>query len=252
MNASEIIAALDLPAGARVDQRVPKKLLLENGAPTAADKRHINEGIEELFWLAALKPTTIGVPEYRDHAREYLEIAVLRVSLRANAKAGRLVELVHRAVPYPVLLLAGQGERTGLSLAHKRWSQGETGKTVLDGDVVAIEWDGARDGRHAAAFRDALALGRQPRRTLHALYQGWIDTLLALQAARRTGTLRTPDSTKHAAARREALQECARLEAEIARLRAAAAKEKQLARQVEVNLELKRVEAAQAAALAKL
>ncbi len=251
MNASEIIAALDLPAGARVDQRVPKKLLLENGAPTAADKRHINEGVEELFWLAALKPTTIGVPEYRDDVREYREIAVLRLSLRANAKAGRLVELVHRAVPYPVLL-AEQGERTGLSLAHKRWSQGEVGKTVIDGEVVAIEWDGACDGRHSAAFRDALALGRQPRGTLHALYQGWIDTLLALQAARRTGTLKAPDSTEHVAARREALQECARLEAEIARLRAAAAKEKQLARQVELNLEIKRVEAAQAAALAKL
>jgi hypothetical protein len=58
-----------------VNQRVPKKLLLENGAPTAADKRLINEGIEELLWLAALKPTTIGVPEYRDEVREYLEIA---------------------------------------------------------------------------------------------------------------------------------------------------------------------------------
>ena len=115
MNATEIIAALDLPAGARVARRVPKSLLVENGAPTAADKRHINEGVEELFWLAALKPTTIGVPEYRDDVREYLEIAVVRLSLRASAKVGRLVELVHRAVPYPVLLLAGQGDRTGYS-----------------------------------------------------------------------------------------------------------------------------------------
>ena len=43
-----------------------EELLLENGAPTAADKRHINDGIEELQWVAALKPTTIGVAEYRD------------------------------------------------------------------------------------------------------------------------------------------------------------------------------------------
>ncbi len=35
-------------ASARVDQRVPKKLLVENGAPTAADKRSIKDGIEEL------------------------------------------------------------------------------------------------------------------------------------------------------------------------------------------------------------
>jgi len=32
----EAIAALDLPAVARVDRRVPKTLLLEYGAPTAA------------------------------------------------------------------------------------------------------------------------------------------------------------------------------------------------------------------------
>lgn len=252
MNDDALIEALDLPASSRVDQRVPKKLLLENGAPTAADKRLINDGIEELNWLAALKPTTIGVPEYRDDLREYLEIAVLRLTLRAAAKATRLVELVHRAVPYPLLLLTEQGERFGLSAVHKRWSQGEAGKTVLEGDVVAAEWDAEHDGDRWPAFRDALALGEQPRTTLHALYQGWIDTLLALQAARVTGAFVVATNAEHAAARRDALQEYVGLDGEIARLRATAAKEKQISRRVELNLELKRVEAAQAAARANL
>lgn len=35
-----LIRALALPASCRVDQRVPKKMLIESGAPTAADKRH--------------------------------------------------------------------------------------------------------------------------------------------------------------------------------------------------------------------
>jgi hypothetical protein len=249
---AEIVAALDLPAESRVDQRVPKKLLLENGAPTATDKRIIGDGIEELLWLAALKPTTIGVPEYRDEVREYLEIAVLRLILRVAAKATRLVELVHRAVPYPLLLLTEQDERFGISAVHKRWSQGERGKTVLEGDVVAAEWDTEHDGERWPAFRDALALGKQPRTTLHALYQGWIDTLLALQAARVTGAFALAANAEQAAARWDALQECTRLDVEIARLRATAAKEKQMARRVELNLELKRVEAAQAAARANL
>jgi hypothetical protein len=252
MNGDAILSALDLPASSRVDQRVPKKLLLENGAPTAADKRIINDGIEELLWLAALKPTTIGVPEYRDEVREYLEIAVLRLTLRATAKATRLVELVHRAVPYPLLLLTEQADRPGISAAHKRWSQGEAGKTVLEGEVVAAEWDVEHDAERWPAFNNALALGHQPRTTLHALYQGWIDTLHALHAARATGAFAVAANAEHAAARRDALQECARLDAEIARLRAAAAKEKQMARQVELNLELKRVEATQAAARGKL
>jgi Domain of unknown function (DUF4391) len=252
MTGDALIEALNLPAGSRVDQRVPKKLLLENGAPTAADKRIISDGVEELLWLAALKPTTVGVPEYRDDVREYLEIAVLRLTVRAAGKATRLVELAHRAVPYPLMLLTEQGEGFGLSAVHKRWSQGETGKTVLEGEVVAAEWEAKDNGERWLAFCDALALGKQPHTTLHALYQGWIDTLLALRAARVTGAFVVAADAEHAAVRRDALQECARLDGEIARLRAAAAREKQMSRRVELNLELKRVESAQAAARANL
>lgn len=252
MNADAILAALDLPASCRVDRRVPKTLLLENGAPTAADKRQINASIEELVWVAALKPTTIGVAEYRDAIREYLEIAVLRLTLRAGAKAQRLVELVHRAVPYPLLLITELGAQADLSAAHKRWAQNEAGKTVLDGELVVAELSPERDTGLWPAFSAALALGRQPRTALYALYQGWMDTLLALKAARVTGVFVLASDADHAAARREALRECARLDAEIARLGTAAAREKQMSRRVELNLELKRAEAARAAARERL
>ena len=252
MNASELIAALNLPANAQVERRVPKKLLLENGAPTAADKRHINDGVEELFWIAALKPTTIGVPAYRDAEREYLEIAVLRCALRPGAKATRLVELIHRAVPYPLLLLTEQAGQVVFSVAHKRWAQNEADKAVLDGEVVAAEWENGSEDPHLTEFLQAMALERQPHGTLRALYQGWVDTLIAFKAARLTGDFKPAADSEQATARQEALRECARLEAEMARLRAAARKEKQMARKVELNMELKRIEAAHASARKRL
>lgn len=252
MNTADLLTALDLPSDSRVNQRVPKKLLLENGAPTAADRRHVNEGIEELFWLAALKPATSGVAEYRDAGREYLEIAVLKLTLRAGAKATRLLELVHRAVPYPVLLLLEYGKELGLSAAHKRWSQGEAGKTVLEGDVVAVGLDAECDIDRWSGFRDALALGRQPRENLLGLYQGWIDTLLSWQVARVTGTFALAVDAEHAADRREALREYARLDEEIARLRLSAEHEKQISRQVELNLTCKRLEVQRALARERL
>jgi hypothetical protein len=252
MKASLLLDAFDLPASARVDKRVPKTLLLEHGAPTPADKRQINEGIEQLIWVAALKPTTIGVAEYRDELREVLEIAVQQLTLRCSAKASRLIELVHRAVPYPVLLIAEQGSTVGLSAAHKRWSQAEAGKTVLEGDVVTVEWVADQDNQRWPGFCAALALGQQPSINLQALYQGWIDTLLALQAAHVTGAFAVASTAEQAGLRQGALQECTRLGREITRLRATAAKEKQMARRVDLNLELKRLEAALAAAHANL
>jgi hypothetical protein len=255
--AQTVIQALGLPDGCRVDQRVPKKLLLENGAPTAADKRLITEAIEEIQWIAALKPNTIGVPEYRDTLREYLEIAVLVTTLRSIAKpagASRLAELVHRAVPYPVLLLLIEGQGLTLSLAHKRWAKNEADKVVLDGSLISVtvsasvseakttdssNHDPAPVSEAERAFIQSLSVTRQPQATLLALYQGWMDCVLALLAARLTGSFRTALTPEQAAARRQALADCERLDADISRLRAQAVKEKQMARQVSINLEIK-------------
>lgn len=252
MNTAVIVAALDIPAPARVDQRVPKKLLVENGAPTTTDKRRINEGIEELRWVAVLKPTTIGIPAFSDDTREYLEIAVLSAALRPDAQEARLAELIHRAVPYPVFLIAEQDGNLSLSVAHKRWSQGEAGKTILDEAPIVVDLGEGSKAEHERPFLESLSLSRQPRATLFELYQGWVDKLIALQAARLTGTFRPGNSYKDFDARREALRDFERLEAEIKTLRSAAAKEKQLPRQVEINLQLQRARNAQVAAKERL
>lgn len=237
------LAALALPEEALVDRRVPKSLLIENGAPTAADRRRIREGIEEIRWAAALKPTTIGVAEYRDETREYLEIAVLNLTLRSGADAARLAELVHRAVPYPVLLVAINGNTSDISLAHKRWSQAEAGKTVIDGEIIASgDLDGCSD-ESTTAFRSSLSLDRQRHATLHDLYQGWIDRVEALNAALITGEFTIATSSTDARERSAALRDYWQLETRIAELHAAAAKEKQIARKVEINLELARLRA---------
>ncbi|WKW12647.1 DUF4391 domain-containing protein [Pseudogemmatithrix spongiicola] len=252
MTVADTIAALDLPPSARVGRRVPKTLLVEHGAPTAADRRRIIEGVEEVHWVATLKPGTVGVPAFRDDVREYLEIAVLIASLRVGARAGRLVELLHRAIPYPVLLLSDDGGSRALSLAHKRWSMGQERSTVLDGEVVAAHVATTEQADVLSEFRNALSLARQPRSDLYELYQGWMDTLIALLAAQVSGRFAILSEAGERCARREALRAHERYSAEVARLRAAAAKERQVPRQVELNLELKRVEAELAAALARL
>lgn len=251
MNSADLIAALHLPSSARVDQRVPKKLFQEH-APTGADRRRLAEGIEEVRWVAALKPATVGVAPYRDETREYLEIAVLTATLRPASKPARIAELIHRAIPYPVVLVAEQGEVLVLSLAHKRWSHGQAGATVLDEEIAVAELDGETIPGIVTAFLEALSVTARPYNDVWALYAGWMDAVVALVAAPALGAFVLPRSPAHAAARRDALRECARLDAEIARLRAAAARERQLPRQVELNLEMKRVQRQRAAAVETL
>ena len=252
MNADALLAALDLPASCCIDRRVPKKLLIEHAAQTTADKRRIIKGIKEVRWLAALKPTTIGVPEFCNATREYLEIAILSTMLCEDAQGERLTELLHRAIPYPVFLITSQGNTASVSLTHKRWSQGERGAIVLDGEPVLAELGARQDVGIVQAFERALSIALQPRANLYSLYQGWMDTVVALIAARFTGVF-TPAGLPHQiASRREAIHECARLESKIACLRVAAAKERQMPRQVKLNLELKRLKEEYSSMLRKL
>jgi len=246
MSASAIIAALALPPEARVDERVPKKMLVEQSDPTAADRRQILQRIDELLWLAALKPSNIGVAEYRDQARVYLEIAVLTVALRPTVRAPRLTELIYRAIPYPVVLVTSQGGEVSLSLAHKRFSQNEAGATVLDGAVIASPPIGTHattaSERLEIRFLESLPLAAQPRVHLCAVYQGWVERVEALQAARITGRFVLAANSEVAADRRTALVEYDRIQREITSLRAHAEKETQINRRVDLNLEIRRLE----------
>lgn len=252
MRADDLITALGLPSAALVERRVPKKLLLENGAPSASDRRLITESVESVVWVAALKPATVGIPTFVDDIREYLEIAVISVIVRNAAKSARLTNLVHRAIPYPALLIISDGRQIGLSAVHKRRSLGEAGKVVLDDEGVWVAIDDAADDQWLPAFLGALALGRLPRVSMLTLYQAWIDTLVALVAARLTGSFSVLPSATLADARRAATVEYERKEAEIRRLRKLAARETQVSRQVELIQQLTQLRAALSEARAKL
>lgn len=105
MSVQALIEAFRLPPQALLAHRIPKKMLVEQGAPTAADKRLINDTVDELWWHAALKPGTIGVPASSGPEGEVIELALISVQLKPDsrdARAQRLRQLIHRAIPYPV------------------------------------------------------------------------------------------------------------------------------------------------------
>lgn len=252
MNTGDLLIFLALPESASVDRRIPKKQLLEIVTATSIEKRLVQASLERLQWVATLKPTTIAVPEYQDANRTYLELAVLSLTLNSAAKWTPLLKLIHRAIPYPLLLLTEGEGQVGLSMVHKRPSLNNPEKTVLDDDITDVRWEKKREESYLAAFGEALALDQQPHTDLFALYQGWMNTLTALQAAQLTGTFRVTHDPEQTTLRRQALRDCARYQTEMTSLRAAAGKEKQMARKVDLNMDLKRIEAAHASAKKRL
>ncbi|MDP4280176.1 MAG: DUF4391 domain-containing protein [Dehalococcoides mccartyi] len=248
----KILDALSIPPDARVDQRVPKKLLLEQDIPTPADKRQIQDGIEELTWVAALKPTNIGVPSYRDNIREYLEIAVVTVTLRQTAKLPRLTELIHRTIPYPVVLISDHDDAISISLAHKRQSLGEIGKVVIEDIRQTKPFHPESPTEVELSFLTGLRISSLPRTNLFTLYQDWLNCIAWLEAAQITGNITSSKTGKGSKELWNILDEYTRLSREVTALRSQAEKEKQLNRRVELNLRIKKLEAELAGTLKTL
>ena len=145
------------------------------------------------------------------------------------------------------MLVAAHGDTVSLSLAHKRWSQGETGKVVIEDVHRTAPFLAGAPKADEALFLASLGLSSLPARDLFALYQGWLDRMAALEAAGITGVFAPPDTADRASALRDSLDTHARLRRDLAVLRAQAEKEKQLNRRVELNLEIKCLEAKLAA-----
>lgn len=241
LSLESVIQAIGIPADARVDMRVPKKLLLEQGAPTSADKRAIQDGLDELQWFGACKPTTIGIPVFRDESREYLEIAVVGCVFRPGARVARLIELIHRAIPYPVFLISQDDGGVRLSTAHKRHAQNEAAKTVAELLVVSPPLGMVGDAA-ISEFLSSLSLSRLTSATLFDIVERWRERIEALDASQKIGSfslLRTQDSVEK---RRLALAKYENLLKERASLAAQAKRSKQMNEQISLNLRIKAID----------
>jgi Domain of unknown function (DUF4391) len=234
MTPEALIAAFALPAGPP-PRRVPKASLSDH-APTAADRRLIDKALARLDWVAGLTPATIGVPAGEAEGLTIDTINLLSATTRGAPNGimpPRLAEIIHRAIPKPVILIHTDesGSTASLSLAPKRAAEREAAR------VVTTEvHDSAPLTDADAEFVATLALSGLPTRDLAALYAGLIERMEALAAARIAGrAFRLAASVQEAAKWRDAMRECCALNAEIAAMSAAIQKEQQLARRVEAG-----------------
>jgi hypothetical protein len=237
---------LAIPETCHLGKRVFKKLFHENAKLGATDKKALRDDIDTITWVYTLKPTTIPIHVYKDDEREYEEIALLQVDLKTQKRTGRIVEIIHRAIPYPLVLVFVFETSVAISLAHKRFSQAERGAVVAE-EFVTTDWIDLGPGSPTPvqqAFLDSLAVTKLPQTHFYAFYSTMMDRLIALDCARLTGEYRIDpgNAAERREARRERLAQCHELEVRIAEARAAAKREKQINRLADLNVELRRLQ----------
>jgi hypothetical protein len=231
MTVDQVLTALNLPRQVRVDRRIPKSTLSERGAATAADRKLIDRTVDRLDWLGSLSPATVGIAPSPDPIRPVGEVQLLSMSTKLEPTR-RVFELVHRAIPYPVVLLVSTpAGKIRMSLAPLRPAERIADQLVVERLVITPEIETGDK-----AFLASLQFEGLSRLDLRLLYDGLIERAEGLTASRLSGqAFRLPATPAEAELRRLALSDHQAKETEWIATKAAARKEKRLAEQVRIS-----------------
>lgn len=241
MTPADFYKAMGLPDGCFLGKRVFKKLFHENANLTAADKRVLSSDVETVSWQYTLKPSTVPIATYVDDDHEYVEIALLEAVLTGRRNAARIAEFIHRAIPYPLVMVLAHDEAVAISVAHKRMSRAQRGAVVAEGILLTSWLEGNERTSIETAFLSSLELGTLPQTQFKVLYNAIVDRVLALMASAISGRFNLQEGTSEAD-RRRCLSRCRKLQRDIAQLRTTIHHESSFARQIEMNAELKKLE----------
>jgi hypothetical protein len=255
-----IYQKFDLPASSHLGKKVFKKYFFENVDLTSSDKKYLREDVDTILWQYTLKPKTVQIKSYVDEQYEYLEVALLEVTVRSPDNYKRLASVFHKSIPYPCLIIFTHtseineksdenGEFSGedkiyelqvaLSVAHKRFSYSEKGTFVVE-DILNTNWINLNSPTQIEnAFIESLKFSSLPHTHFLAFYSAIMDRFVAFDCAQFSGTYTIDNKNLSPEDRRQKLATCHDLKRKIDKLRNDLRNETQFNRKVELNTEIK-------------
>ncbi|HBC3509289.1 DUF4391 domain-containing protein [Vibrio alginolyticus] len=183
---------LALPDSTFLGTRITKKMILQNNDLSNSDKKLVNDVIQSVEWLNTLKSETLNIPTYVTETVEYIEVDVLKISLKADTrhreKLKSIAKLFHTLIPYPVIFLLELNGEVALSLADKRVNQADCSKLVIENYYNSRWFDIGNLKDNEIEFLCDFSLKNVSRVNYYELFQDFISKVIALEISYISGT----------------------------------------------------------------
>jgi hypothetical protein len=258
MMLNDLYANLKIPQSCYLGKKIFKKHFYELDL-YATDQKAFSQDIEKITWAYTLKPETINIAQYTDEEREYLEIAVIEVTLKSPKRRKRIGEIIQRVIPYPVLLIFVHREEIALNVAEKRINRSDSSKITVEvvHDTPLLAPDNANGWQKD--FLNDFCVTNFSYHNFYDFYQDMVLRIIALNCAVHTGCYQLTtehtefsetataektvvyDTSNMRDKRLESLQELERLQQEQMEYRNKLKREKNMGSQVDLNIQIKKI-----------
>ena len=231
---------MGIPKSCFLGKRVFKKHFYENAKLTFHDKKLFRDHIEVMHWQYTLKPSTIQIEPYIDSHREYIEIAVLKIKLLAKNRYKRISEIIHKAIPYPLLLVFSHEDSLALSIAHKRFSHANMNSIIAENIINTNWWSLDNASNWHRDFMESLNVATFNHSHFYAFYQDFEARIISFNCARYTKQFFLPDDITNDE-RLQLIRDVEAIDQQLSQLRIRIKTENNLGKKIQNNLDIKEI-----------
>ena len=108
------INILNLPVETVYGKFIPKEKLYNHADINASTKEKFVRQIERITWINKISPETVNVKPGK-----YSEIEVFRIDLKDGSIDDTLIQIIDRAIPYPILFVICYNDYFYLTMPYK-------------------------------------------------------------------------------------------------------------------------------------
>lgn len=244
---------INVPSSAIVNSIIPKEAIYEATEMNKSDKDYFVRYIKQIRWLYKFDNDSIRIKPYKKEEKSYLEAELIGVTLkndfqeynhntgnyhRFDARLDRIVDILLRFIPYPILLCAEFKDEIKFYVSHISESKADNDKITLD-DLISTEWiDTNHLDDYDKELLNKLQIDALDKTNVYTFYDNIVTAIIQYNGSCEVGQEVTLSSEEI----QEIMDEIKVLERKIADLKVKIRRSDNFSEEVELNIKIKELQ----------
>ena len=244
---------INVPNAAIVNNIVPKQDIFEATGMTKLDKDYFVRYVKQIRWLYKFDDASVRINPFVNDEKSYLEAELISIKLkkefqeynhntgnfhRFDARLDRIVDILLRFIPYPILLCAEFNDEIKFYVSHISESKSDYDKITLD-ELIYTDWiDVTNLDGFDEELIDKLQIDNLDKTNVFTFYDDIVTAIIQYNGSKEVGQEVTLNSDEI----QKIMDDIKVLERKIAEIRVAIRREDNFNKKMDYNIQIKELQ----------
>ena len=244
---------IKVPDAAIVNSILPKQDIFNETGMNRSDKDYFVRYIKQIRWLYKFDDASVRIKPYETEDKSYLEAELISIKLkkefqeynhntgnyhRFDARLDRIVDILLRFIPYPILLCAEFNDEIKFYVSHISESKSDNEKITLD-EIINTDWIKVNDlDGFDEELIDKLQINNLDKTNVFTFYDDMVTAIIQYNGSKEVGQEVTLSSDEI----QKIMDEIKLLERQIADLRVKIRRADSFNERLEYNIEINQLQ----------